>query len=927
MNENDFQPGCIGPCSRSTPGVKIRPNWDEYSPQDFKRVEVAALNKNGYKFSHVPRPSKGGGVGLLYNSSLRLVTTKPIHSSEFEATKFVLKTPTQRTIHIYVLYRPPSSPKALFLEPFGSILREASVHTNDVLIVGDFNYHINDVNCKDARNLIDLINTNGFTQHVTGRTHQCGNTLDLVITPESSKLLLSQPKTTVKFGDHYIVQSTLNLQKPRPAQKQFSYRKYCNIDSASFSCNIREQTASIDNAGELHKTLTNIIDKHAPLVSRVITDRKHEEWHNSNVALAKRKLRRAERQGDEAYDSESKNFTKLLCTTKREFYSNAVVKAEKDHGKLYKITNNLLGRTNEKQLPSCADDSELAKQFQTFFTTKIENIHTNIVIPCDYKHLDTEQLSTVTLCKFPILSKSDVLLLIKQLKLKSCSLDPIPAFLFKEYANDLCPAVLRIINISLCTGEVSGELKHSIITPIYKKKDLDVNSLASYRPIAQLPLVAILLERHVANHLRHYLTENNLHNVFQSAYRRNHSCETAIVRIHSDIARALGDRRNKRRVLLVLLDLSAAFDTLDHRILLQRLSHLGLEGLALSWFTSYLSDRTTSVKINNKSSTPAPLRHGVPQGSTLGPILFNIYCTPLAKVIEKHCINFHMYADDTQLYIDFTPSNEASTHLTIQECVRDVKEWLSMNKLLLNEAKTEVIELSTLPSEEIKSVNVCGQVVNNRDHVRNLGVILDKTLTMAKQAKQICKNAYFHLHCIRKIRPYLTLDTCKVLVQSLVISRLDYCNAVLNNAHGDVIKQLERVQKSAARVIMKMYKQDKSSITDILYSLHWLPISARIEFKICVLMFNAFHYQSPPYLASLITHKSFPRSTRAAHQINCVTIPPSKDTRYSDKSFTIVGPKLWNNLENDLRAITSIDTFKKKLKTFLFKKYYNDDMP
>ena len=154
----------------------------------------------------------------------------------------------------------------------------------------------------------------------------------------------------------------------------------------------------------------------------------------------------------------------------------------------------------------------------------------------------------------------------------------------------------------------------------------------------------------VAATLRRYLENNNIDDMFQSAYRPNHGCETATVKIFNDISLAVANK--KKVVVLCLLDLSAAFDTLDHTILMQRLSDIGIKDNALAWFRSYLSGRVTAVKIGTSTSSPTNVKYGVPQGSVLGPALFNIYCLPLASIIRKNKVPYHMYADDTQLYVD-----------------------------------------------------------------------------------------------------------------------------------------------------------------------------------------------------------------------------------------------------------------------------------
>ena len=155
----------------------------------------------------------------------------------------------------------------------------------------------------------------------------------------------------------------------------------------------------------------------------------------------------------------------------------------------------------------------------------------------------------------------------------------------------------------------------------YKKKQLDVNDLSSYRPISQLPLTTKILERHVTMTMRRYLDDHGINDMFQSAYRPNHSTETALVKIFNYISLALG---TGKKVVLCLLDLSAAFDTLKHSVLIDRLREIGLQDKALEWFQLYLSDRRMTVKIKEHVSELQVVKYGVPQGSVLGPMLFNV---------------------------------------------------------------------------------------------------------------------------------------------------------------------------------------------------------------------------------------------------------------------------------------------------------------
>ena len=185
-------------------------------------------------------------------------------------------------------------------------------------------------------------------------------------------------------------------------------------------------------------------------------------------------------------------------------------------------------------------------------------------------------------------------------------------------------------------------MKKALVKPHLKKHSLDADNLSNYRPVSNLSLLSKLLEKAVDTQFASHLSTNSLLSPLQSAYRANHSVETALAKVHNDIMRAADESQG---VLLILLDLSAAFDTIDH--------DMGIEGLALSWVESYLSDRQQAIHINGVSSSPVVLKYGVPQGSVKGPKDFICYTTPIAEIAKLYDVSAHLYADDTQLYMPF----------------------------------------------------------------------------------------------------------------------------------------------------------------------------------------------------------------------------------------------------------------------------------
>ena len=388
--------------------------------------------------------------------------------------------------------------------------------------------------------------------------------------------------------------------------------------------------------------------------------------------------------------------------------------------------------------------------------------------------------------------------------------------------------------------------------------------------------------------------------------------------------------KNKVSILL-LLDLSAAFDTIDHSILLSRLETVfGIRSTALSWFRSYLQDRSQTVSVGNHSSTPFPLQFGVPQGSVLGPILFILYTTPLSSVITNHSINHQLFADDTQLQNSSSPASTSTLTCNLQTCTTDIKEWMNENQLKLNDEKTEAMLFSPpnlppsfqLPSE----ITIGSHQIPFSEQARDLGFIFDSNLSMEKHITKICQTAYFELKRISTIRKHLTQDAVKLLVTSCVLSRLDYCNSLLmglDNTNKSAIKPMQKVQNSAARLVLGANR--RQPCTPLLKSLHWLPIAQRIQYKVGCLCFNIISGSAPSYLSDILPlHEFTPYSQKLRSFSDSRKFQENKYNRkkHGFRSFSVYGPHFWNSLPYSVRNSKDINSFKTCLKTHLFKQSF-----
>src|SRR5207247_460931 len=374
--------------------------------------------------------------------------------------------------------------------------------------------------------------------------------------------------------------------------------------------------------------------------------------------------------------------------------------------------------------------------------------------------------------------------------LKSC----IDAFLL---------LITTLINLAISESIFPDDFKSTIVAPLHKNlHSLPTNDLSSYRPISNLNFISKILERIIHNRLNHHLNSFPFLSPIQSSYRKFHSAETALLRIYNDLLVSISQDKVSA---LVLLDLSAAFDTIDHNILLSRLtSNFGVSGSALSLISSYLSNRSQSVSIQSHFSPSAPISTGVPQGSVLGPLLFCLYTTPLTYLFSNSPVSYHFYADDTQLYISFSSSDSLS-HLSILSSSLDsVFDWLTSNRLSVNPSKTEFLLIVT-PQQRSKltSSTLPFQVtpLSPVSSCRNLGVILDNDLSFKRHISSICSSSFYHIRQLRQVRSSLDRSSAIVLANSLVSSILDYCDSLFYGLPDISLHRLQLVRIALARVV------------------------------------------------------------------------------------------------------------------------------
>ncbi|KAK3559292.1 hypothetical protein QTP86_010741 [Hemibagrus guttatus] len=544
-----------------------------------------------------------------------------------------------------------------------------------------------------------------------------------------------------------------------------------------------------------------------------------------------------------------------ICGTAWEWFASYL------DGRSYQLHNIFSSLLNPPAPPS--PSSLTAEDFASFYTEKIERICQTFTFLPTSPTSHNQHSATPSLTQLSTVAAEEVLQITRSCNPTTCLLDPIPSAMLQTISPDLLPFITTVINGSLMSGHVPTAFKKARVIPILKKPALDPSDISNYRPVSLLSFLSKILERVVCNQLSDYLMQNNLHDPNQSGFKAAHSTETALLAVTEKLHAA---RSAKLSLVLILLDLSAAFDTVNHKTLLSTLRSLGICGTAWEWFASYLDGRSYQVTWKGLTSAPRRLSTGVPQGSVLGPLLFSLYTHSLGKVISSHGFSYHCYADDTQLIFSFPPSDTTAS-ARISACLADISSWMTAHQLKLNPSKTELLIIPGDPSPaQDLAISLSNSMISPTASARNLGVTMDNQLSFSSHVTNVTRSCRFLLYNIRRIRPFLSTQATQVLVQSLVISRLDYCNSLLAGLPLNAIRPLQMIQNAAARLVFNLPKFFHT--TPLLRSLHWLPVAARIIFKTLMLAYKAKNGPAPSYLKALVTSRTAPRLLRSTSQLD-----------------------------------------------------------
>lgn len=880
-----------------------------------------------------------GGVAFIVRTGIKLSRIPvPFSPTTFECDCARLTSNGLSRV-LAVIYRPGSEAvSGPFFDEIARLIEILSSQSCPILLTGDANVRLD----RDWARLTDLLDSFGLAQHVNSPTQAKGGILDIVVT-RTDDPPWSLHVDEVGLSDHSLVRWSLTMRRSTtPTYVTSERRIWKDLDLSSFRsqlCNSAICMSDLSNtdldvdamAEQYNGVITTILDGLVPVTKITCRVRQSDPWYDNDCRSAKRAARKFERRYKRALRTapgtsstvshktawiDALRASHRLVEQKRRVFWRSKLSSTTNPRQLWRAVDSVFGRTKRSDVTSAAPTSD---DFAAYFAKKVDDVRrsTQNAPPPVFSVSDDLRID---FSSFRSLTVEDVRKLISESVNKQSCLDPLPTWLLKQCADILTPYITVMFNASLSTGNVPSLFRNAVVTPLIKKQGLDTDMPQNYRPVSSLPVLSKLLERAVFCQLQAHVDACKLLPPQQSAYRRGHSTETALVKVYSDLVQALDEGH---QAVLALLDMTAAFDTVDHSILLQRLSHtFRINNSALDWFTSYLSDRSQSVRLRGEQSPFLPVLHGVPQGSVLGPLLFILYTADIGNIAEKHGLSSHFYADDSQLYVTCRRGDESMCAQRVSTCIDAIAEWMASNRLMLNPTKTDLLWCSTRGHPDGVLLTPGGVSVEPSRLVRNLGVTLDEELTLATHVNLLVGRCYGQLRSIRSCRRALTRSAAVTMVNSFIVSRIDYCNSLLAACSQQQLDKLQRVLNCAARVIYGGRRSDH--VTPLLRdSLHWLRIRERITFKLCLLVYKARCGLAPSYIADMcIPVATVPTRRALRSAVRGDLLVPRTRVKFGNRAFAVAGPEAWNSLPVDIRSSETVTLFKNRLKTYLFKLSY-----
>ena len=474
----------------------------------------------------------------------------------------------------------------------------------------------------------------------------------------------------------------------------------------------------------------------------------------------------------------------------------------------------------------------------------------------------------------------------------------------------LASPLAQLCNLSILLSVFPDKCKIAKLKPLFKKGS--TTEAKNYRPISLLPLISKVIEKVIHDQTQRFLIENDVLYKYQSGFRGNHSTDSCLSYLNDKILQGFDCGKITG---MILIDLQKAFDTIDHKLLLEKLAFIGFSEKAIEWFKSYITNRSFVVNVENEYSVPGPLLCGVPQGSILGPLLFLLYVNDMPQAIKCDLL---LYADDSVLIF-----SHKDIHVINEQLNNDFNslcEWFVDNKLSIHfgEDKTKsILFASKNKIKKMGKLNINHGNINIKQHskVTYLGCILDEDLSGESMATKVLGKINAKLRFLYRKNKFLTPSLRRLLCNALIQPHFDYaCSAWYQNLNQKLLKKLQTSQNKCIRFCLQLSNRSHIGANEF-ENINWLPVRERFKQCICAIVYKYIHNISPIYMSELFS--PFDQSAQTRKSTFKIVLPYRK-TKLGQKGLSYIGPSIWNSLDNDTKCKPSLNAFKHSVKNKYF---------